>query len=191
MINIAIIGSTNGTSIRPAIQKILDGEILGVNIKCVISNRSKSGLLAFARAKNLNAIYLPKKRETPSEKYDSKLCEVLKSYDVDYVFLIGWMRLCTPIFVNSFRNRAINIHPSILPAFAGMMDMDIHTAVSDRGCKYTGATIMFIDEGADTGPIIDQSIVRVENTDTPQDIKCKVQSLEKELIIKTINTLSK
>lgn len=200
-LRIAIMGSTNGTSIKPLIENYLDHKYetneysKKLNIVCVISNKKESGILSYAQSKNIETIYLPKMRTTKNEDYDLQIVNALVSYNVDYVLLVGWMRILTPIYVSIFKDRTINIHPSLLPAFAGMMDTDIHTHVINRGCKITGATIMFIDEGADTGPIIDQESIRIpeevlKNRDVSR-LKIMVQSLEMSLIENTITRLLK
>lgn len=118
-----------------------------------------------------------------NEEYDRKLLDVLAKYNVDYVLLIGWMRILSEMFVCEMKNKIINIHPSLLPAFEGNMDMNIHRAVIERGCKVTGATLMFVDQGVDTGPIIAQFPVMVNETDTPETLKNRVQKAEKQLFM--------
>ncbi len=190
---IAILGSTNGTSIRPILQKIKNGEIKNVEVACIISNRKSSGLIEFAKTlfeDDKHILYKPKFKNISSEEYDSELAKTLIEYKADYIFLIGWMRLMTNNFIKRFENRIVNIHPSLLPAFAGQMDMDIHSSILKRGCKITGATIMFIDEGADTGPIIDQSAIRIPDGIEASELKTLVQLEETKLLEKTIIQLS-
>lgn len=190
-LKIAILGSTRGTSIRPIMEKIHKGVISNVEIACVISNRKTSGLLEFSKElfgeeSDRKVLYKPKFKTTTSEDYDVDICKTLIEYNVNYIFLVGWMRLLTSKFVNAFRNKIINIHPSLLPAFAGQMDLDIHSEVLKRGCKVTGATVMYVDEGADTGPIIDQYAIRIPNNITPLDLKVLVQKEETKLLEETI-----
>lgn len=181
-------GSTNGTSIRPLIEKIRNKEIDNVELACVISDRKNSGLLEYINRYE-KGLYIPKTKEKTAEQYDLQLIDVLTYHQVEYIFLVGWMRLLTPEFIKVFKNRAINIHPSLLPAFAGKMDMDIHQSVLSRGCKITGATIMYIDEGPDTGPIIDQLSLRIPDGVTPLQLKERVQALETELMEKVMRSL--
>ena len=98
---------------------------------------------------------------------------------------MGYMRLFSAWFVNRYKDKIINIHPSLLPDFPGM-DLDVHQAVLDAGRKETGMTIHFVDEGMDTGPIILQKTISISNDETPESLKEKVQSLEKEWYPKVI-----
>ena len=99
------------------------------------------------------------------------------------------MRLISPWMINKWKNKIINLHPSLLPAFAGMMDLGVHQAVLDRGCKITGASIMFIDEGADTGQIINQKSIEVYNDDTAESLKSRIQAVESTLIIDFVKSI--
>lgn len=202
-ISIAILGSTKGTDAFHILQSIHDGILQGIKVECVISNREKAGVLESARRFNVPAIFLSAKKEMnqtsnqtsnqmtnqtsnqtmTNEEYDRKLLDVLAKYNVDYVLLIGWMRILSETFVQEMKNKIINIHPSLLPAFEGNMDMNIHRAVIERGCKVTGATLMFVDQGVDTGPIIAQSPVVVNEADTPETLKDRVQEAEKRLFM--------
>jgi len=105
---------------------------------------------------------------------------------IDLVLLIGYMKLMSDEFVDKWRNKVMNIHPSLLPMFAGGMDKNVHQAVLDCGCKVSGCSLIFIDEGADTGPVILQKVVSVSEDETVDTLKQKVQQAEQETIIKGI-----
>jgi phosphoribosylglycinamide formyltransferase-1 len=111
---------------------------------------------------------------------------VLEEKGVDLILLIGYMRFLSPWFVDRFRNRIINVHPSLLPAFGGGMDMDVHRKILDYGAKVSGATVHFVDEGADTGPVILQKAVDIDEDEAPESLKKKVQGVEGELLVKVI-----
>jgi len=96
------------------------------------------------------------------------------------------MKLMSEWFVTKYKNKVMNIHPSLLPAFAGEMDLNVHQAVLQRGCRYTGASLIFIDEGADTGPIIMQESVKINSEDTQESLKLKVQAAEQNILLKSI-----
>ena len=96
------------------------------------------------------------------------------------------MKIITPFLVNKWKYKIVNIHPSLLPAFGGMMNKSVHQSVLDRGCKISGATIMYIDEGSDTGPIIDQIAVSVSNNDTVDTLKEKIQNIENKMILQVV-----
>ena len=111
---------------------------------------------------------------------------MLEDNNIGLVLLIGYMKLMSDGFVDRWRNKVMNIHPSLLPAFAGGMDTNVHEEVLKSGCKETGASLIFIDEGADTGPIILQKSVGVVDGETAGTLKEKVQKVEQEIIIKGI-----
>jgi len=184
-IKLAVFGSTKGTSLQPIIDSINNNELYGVEITFVFSNIKKAYILERARTNGIKDIYLPSKGLS-REEYDNEVSDLLEKYDIDLVLLIGYMKLITKSFVNKWKNKIMNIHPSILPAFAGGMDLNVHQAVIDRGCKITGASLIFIDENADTGPIISQSVVTVDNNETPDTLKHKVQLVEQQLLIEGI-----
>ena len=190
---LGILGSTRGTDALHILQSIQDGILKNITIECIVSNRSTSRILDIGKRYNIDALYVNPKNESGAllskEQYDDKITEILQQYKVDYVLLVGWMRLLSESFVNTWKNRILNIHPSLLPSFEGCMDMNVHRAVIDRGCKVTGATLMFVDQGADTGPIIAQLPVVVKDTDTPDMLKERVQDAEKELFIEYLPLL--
>jgi len=182
MIHVAILGSTNGTSSQLLINRIKSNTLPGVELSLIISNRKHAGILKRAKQYNIKYIYLSGKGKE-REEYDREIDKLLLEHRVDLVLLIGYMKFMSSWFVNKWINKVMNIHPSLLPAFSGKMDLDIHEEVLKRGCKVSGATLMFIDEGADTGPIISQRVVNIELSDTITTLKAKVQNLEKEMIV--------
>lgn len=187
MVNVAVLGSTNGTSLQMTLDAIADGTLTGVDIRCIISNRSRAGILGKAITNNIEGIFLSIKKDNGEKKtleeYDREIDAILTERDVELVLLVGYMKLMSPWFVDRWLNRVMNIHPSLLPAFAGGMDRNVHQDVLDRGCKVSGATLMFIDHGADTGPIISQRTVVIENGETVDTLKPKVQALESQMIL--------
>src|SRR3989338_11233066 len=148
MLNIAVLGSTKGTDLQAVIDDI-ESKKLAAKISFVLSNKKDSYILERAKKHNLNAIFLDPKAKTTLE-YDDEITKLLESNKVDLILLIGYMKLMSHGFVDQWRNKVMNIHPSLLPAFAGGMDKNVHKAVLERGCKITGASLIFIDEGADT-----------------------------------------
>lgn len=182
---IAVLGSTRGTDLQAIIDEIESGKLFGVEISLVLSNKKNAYILERARKHNLTAIFLDPKGKKRKD-YDLEVTKLLEDYNIDLILLIGYMKLMTNEFVDKYRNRVMNIHPSLLPAFAGGMDLNVHEAVLKRGCKITGASLIFIDEGADTGPIISQRIVPVLEDDTLDTLKNKVQTIEQQLLIEAI-----
>ncbi|GAG09531.1 unnamed protein product, partial [marine sediment metagenome] len=115
-----------------------------------------------------------------------EVAKLLDENGVELILLIGYMRFLSPWFVHRYENKIMNIHPSLLPAFAGGMDLDVHQAILDHGVKVTGATLHFVDEGADTGPIIQQKAIYIDEDETKETLKQKVQKAEQEIILKAI-----
>ena len=184
-LRIAVLGSTRGTDLQAVIDAIESGD-LDAEVVCVISNRRKAYILERARKHGIEAIYISPKGLS-REEYDRLVMKELeKRAPIDLILLIGYMRILSNEFVRRYRWRIMNIHPSLLPAFAGGMDLDVHRAVLDYGVKVTGCTLHFVDEGVDTGPIILQKPVKVDEDDTPETLKSKVQKAEQEIILEAI-----
>ncbi len=182
-----------GTDALHILQSIQDGILKNITVECIISNRSTSKILEIGKQYHIDSIFVSSKDEAGTtltkEQYDDKVSSILQQYNVNYILLIGWMKLLSEQFITQWENRILNIHPSLLPSFEGCMDMNIHKAVIDRGCKVTGATLMFVDKGADTGPIIAQVPVIVQDNDTPDELKERVQNAEKDLFIEYLPLL--
>ena len=183
--NVAILGSTRGTDLQAIIDAIENKILRGINISFVLSEKEDAYILERARKHNLAAIFLDSEGKT-REEFDDEVDELLKEHGVELVLLIGYMKMMGKKFVSKWGNKTMNIHPSLLPGFAGGMDLKIHQAVLDRGCKFSGCTLMFIDEGKDTGPIIMQKVVEVTDKETANSLKEKVQKAEQELFLKAI-----
>ena len=119
--------------------------------------------------------------------YDDSLTERLKEKGVDIVLCIGWMRILSPKFIKDWKKRCFNVHPSLLPEFAGGMDRNVHKQVLESGCRETGCTVHEVTEEVDMGPIIVQEKCRVLDTDTVDTLKARVQELEGISLVKTIS----
>lgn len=182
--NVAILASTSGTDMQAIIDAIENGK-LNAEIKVVISNKPDNYALTRAKNHNIPAFFLDPKGKS-REEYDKDISKILEENNVGLILLIGYMKLLTPLFVKKYENKVMNIHPSLLPAYAGGMDLNVHEQVLKRGCKVTGASLIFIDDGADTGPIILQKPVEIEDNDTPDTLKDKVQKAEQEILLQGI-----
>lgn len=183
-VNLAILASTNGTDIPP-ILKAIENRDLDASLKVIISNKQDCAALEKAKQSQIEGKYI-EPGKLKREEYDKEISKVLEAHKIDLTLLIGWMRILSPWFVEKYRNKVMNIHPSLLPAFSGGMDMNVHKEVLNHGCKVTGCSLIFIDEGEDTGPIIIQKPVQVQEIDTPETLKEKVQKLEQEALIEGI-----
>ncbi len=177
-LHLAILGSTRGTNLQAIIEAIEQKEI-DARIEVVVSSKADAFILERARAQPIPAVFIDSVGKT-REQFDQLLIAELKKYPIDLILLIGYMRVLSPIFVQTYKNRILNVHPSLLPAFAGGMDMNVHEAVLASGVKETGCTIHLVDEGVDTGKILLQKKCEVEANDTSESLKKKVQQLEGE-----------
>jgi phosphoribosylglycinamide formyltransferase-1 len=185
MLKIAILGSTRGTSLQAVINAIKDEDLTNVEISFVLSDKREDNILKKADNNGIKTIYLDPEGKS-REEYDNEVDKLLQENNIDLVLLIGYMRLMTDEFVEKWRNKAMNIHPSLLPAYAGGVDMKVHEDVLKRGCKVSGCSLIFIDEGADTGPIILQKVCSIDIEETAETLKAKVQKLEGKALIEGI-----
>ncbi len=192
VLKIGVLGSTNGSDLPAVVESIQRGELQGLaEIAVVISDKEDSGILEKARGYDLNNVYINPRGDDGKRKdrevYDREVAEILNREKIELVMLIGYMKLMSPWFVGGeFKNKCMNIHPSLLPAYAGGMDLNVHEEVLDRGCKVTGCSLIYIDEGADTGPIILQRAVPRLDGDTPETLKARVQEAEQTVLIEAI-----
>ncbi len=177
-LNIAVLASTSGTDLQAIIDEIESGNLENVTLKCVIANKD-CGALEKAGNAGIEGILI-KSEGKEREEFDKLVAKELEKRDVELVVLVGYMRYLSKWFVNKYENQIMNVHPSLLPAFAGGMDLNVHEEILNHGVKVTGCTIHFVDEGKDTGPIIIQRCIPVLEDDTEKTLKEKVQALEKE-----------
>jgi phosphoribosylglycinamide formyltransferase-1 len=187
-IKLAVLGSTKGTDLQAIIDAIRDGQ-LQASVDIVISNKPDAYILERAQHHGIETQYVDQRGKT-REAFDQEVLNILTEKQVDLVLLIGYMRLLSPLFVNAWRNKILNVHPSLLPAFAGGMDLNVHQAVLDAHVKETGCTVHIVDEGADTGPIVVQKKCTVDPGETVETLKAKVQALEGEAFIEAIQQFS-
>lgn len=187
---VGVLGSTKGTTFKGILKAIEQKELSNIEITCVISSKSRAKILETCKDFNVYGIHLSSENIS-QEAYESQLTAHLKHHQVDYVLLIGWMKILSPKFVDEWKGKLINVHPSLLPAFAGLMNLQVHKAVLERGCQVSGATIMLVDHGVDTGPILCQGVVPVLPDDAPETLKNRVQAMEVNCFIHTLQALQK
>jgi phosphoribosylglycinamide formyltransferase-1 len=190
MYKIAVLSSTNGTNFQSIIDAKNQGKLEGVEISCLITDKADCGAVKKAEKAGIQKYFVDPKGKT-REEFDRDVMKILDAYDIDLVILGGYMRIVGSEMVEKYRNRIINIHPSLLPKFAGGMNKSVHQAVLDAGEKETGMSIHIVDEGVDTGRILLQKTVEVSSDDTADSLKEKVQVLEKEWYPKVIRNFSK
>lgn len=186
-LNIAIMGSTKGTVMDYIIKNINDsGSLLHNKVKIVkvISNKENSGILKRSEKYNINHKYI-KMTESKEEYYNLITNEFIND-EIDYILCIGWMSILPSTFINKWKNKCINVHPSLLPKYQKLINMNVHERVISSGDKETGCTVHIMTDNVDNGPIIVQKKCNVEENDTPEKLKERVQNLEGLSLIETL-----
>ena len=184
MIRLGVLGSTNGTDLQAILDAVSAGE-LDADVAVVISNRTGAYILERAEINNVPAFFISRKGKK-REEFDGEITAVLKEHGVDLVLLIGFMRILSPEFCRVWQDRILNVHPSLLPKYAGGMDINVHEEVLKNKDTETGCTIHFVNEVVDAGPILIQKKCNVDPDDTADSLKTKVQTLEGEAFIEAI-----
>ncbi len=184
MIRLGVLGSTNGTDLQAILDAVSAGE-LDAAVAVVISNRTGAYILERAEINNVPAFFISRKGKK-REEFDGEITAVLKEHSVDLVLLIGFMRILSPEFCRVWQDRILNVHPSLLPKYAGGMDINVHEEVLKNKDTETGCTIHFVNELVDAGPILIQKKCNVDPDDTADSLKTKVQTLEGEAFIEAI-----
>ena len=188
MIKLGVIGSTNGTDLQAVLDAVGSGE-LNAEVSVVLSNQKNAYILERAENHNVPAVFVSHKGKT-REEFDAEMTGVLKEYGVDLVLLVGFMRILSAGFCREWQNKLLNVHPSLLPKYAGGMDTNVHKEVLKNGDTQTGCTIHFVTDEVDGGPILVQKKCNVASGDTAETLKIKVQQLEGEAFIEVINLIS-
>ena len=176
MLRIAVLVSGGGTNLQAIIDAIADGKITNTEIATVISNNKNAyALERAAKAGIPNRCISPKDYEDRAQFHEALLA-VLDEAQVDLIVLAGFLVVIPEEMISRYRNKIINIHPSLIPSFCGTgyYGLKVHEAALARGVKVVGATVHFVDEGTDTGPIILQKAVEVEEGDTPEVLQRRV-----------------
>ncbi len=177
MHRLGVLLSGRGSNFLAIHRAIADGRIRDAEIAVVLSNKPEAPGLQVARELGLTALAIPQEGKGPAarEAHDTKMIAALTDYKVDMVCLAGYMRIITPAFVEAFPNRILNVHPSLLPAFAGL---DAQHQAFEYGAKVAGCTVHFVDEAVDHGVIILQKTVAVLDEDTAETLSARI--LEQE-----------
>jgi len=182
-VRIGVLISGGGTNLQALIDNIENGLING-EIVVVISD--KKGVFGIERARKhgIRAIEIDKRDYDDKDVFMKAIINELENHDVELVVLAGFLSILSKDFIERYRNRIMNIHPSLIPAFCGKgyYGQRVHKAVLEYGAKISGATVHFVDEGADTGPIILQEAVNVEEDDTPESLAARVLNVEHKLL---------
>ena len=185
MLKIAVCVSGVGTNLQAIIDGIENQTITNTQIKVVISNNKNAYALERAKQHGIEAVCISPKDYESREAFNEDFLAKLDSYNVDLVVLAGFLVVIPPQMIVKYRNRIINIHPSLIPSFCGTgyYGLKVHEGALARGVKVTGATVHFVDEGTDTGPIILQKAVAVEEGDTPETLQRRVMEQAEWIIM--------
>jgi phosphoribosylglycinamide formyltransferase-1 len=177
VVKIAVLVSGRGSNLQTIINSIENGYVKNAEINVVISNKRDAYALERGRNQGISTVFLDPSG-CDNAKYDLKILVVLKQYEIDLLLLAGYFQLLGPEIIEAYRNRILNIHPSLLPSFKGL---HAQKQALEYGVKITGCTVHFVDEGLDSGPIILQSCVPVLQGDTEETLTARI--LDQEHII--------
>lgn len=173
---VAVLVSGGGTNLEAILNSIEQGTIHNAEVAVVISNKKETYALERAKNHGVEGICISPKEYADRSEFGIAMVEALKVREIDLVVLAGYLVILPVELIHAYENRMINIHPSLIPAFCGkgFYGLKVHEEVLKRGCKVTGATVHFVDEGTDTGPIILQKAVEVQEGDTPEVLQKRV-----------------
>ena len=188
MIRLGVLGSTKGTDLQ-AILDAIQNDALDAEIAVVVSNRESAYILERARNHNVPYVFVSHAGK-PRDEFDREITSVLLQHNADLVLLIGFMRILNAKFCRKWQDRILNVHPSLLPKYAGGMDVNIHEEVLQNGDVETGCTVHFVTEDVDAGPILIQKKCSVNPEDTVESLKTRVQQLEGLAFIEAIKMIA-
>lgn len=176
MLNVVVLVSGGGTNLQAIIDAVDNGTITNTKICGVISNNKNAYALERAREHGIADICVSPKDFNSRDEFNAKLLKTVDEMEPDLIVLAGFLVVIPPEMIQKYRNRIVNIHPSLIPAFCGtgFYGLKVHEAALERGVKVVGATVHFVDEGTDTGPIILQKAVDVQEDDTPKILQQRV-----------------
>jgi phosphoribosylglycinamide formyltransferase-1 len=187
MFKIAVMISGRGSNFKAIIAAIKKNN-WPIQIAVVLSDHSTAGGLEYAKAENIPIAIVERKAKTISkEKFNSELATEIQKYNPDLVVLAGFMRVLTTEFIGAFRNKIVNIHPSLLPSFRGL---DAQKQSFEAGVKFAGCTVHYVTEELDGGPIISQAIVPVLEDDTVEKLSARILIQEHQIYPTTINAIA-
>lgn len=186
MLNIAVFASGRGTNFQSIIDAVKAGEI-EAKIRILISDNQDAGALKRAEREDIENIFINPSHFESKEDYEEELINILEGVNTDLVVLAGYMRILSPFFVSKFKNKIVNIHPSLLPAFKGL---EAQKQAVEYGVKYSGCTVHFVDQGMDTGPIIKQAVVEVKDYDTAEDLAARILKEEHKIYPEVVNLIA-
>ena len=184
MINIAILASGNGSNFEAIAKAVKSKKLKGVKIKLLITDKKGSFVRKRASRFNIPDIFINPKSYKSRASFDKAIIKILEKEKIQLVVLAGYMRILSPYFVKTYKNKIINIHPALLPSFKGTGSIK---RAYDYGCKITGITVHFVDENVDHGPIILQEAVEIKKGLKLSTLEAKIHKIEHKLYPQAIN----
>ncbi len=186
MVRIAVLGSGGGTNLQAIIDAEKNGEIKNGKIELVLSSKPGVFMLERAQKAGIKTTVLERKNFSSPEEYSENLLEILKENKIELVVLAGFLTIITDCVSKYYHNRIINVHPSLIPSFCGkgFYGLKVHEEAIKRGVKLTGATVHFVNELCDEGPIIMQKSVEVKDDDTPEILQRRVMEEAEWVLLK-------
>ena len=187
MLRVGVLVSGGGTNLQAILDAMDSGRIKNAQVEVVISNNAGAYALERARAKGIEALCVSPKSFASREAFNEALLETVDRYSLDLIVLAGFLVTIPPAMIQKYRNRIINVHPSLIPSFCGVgyYGLKVHEAALKRGVKVTGATVHFVDEGVDSGPIILQKAVDVLPGDDAKTLQRRVMEQAEWVILPT------
>ncbi len=185
-IKIAVFASGNGSNFQALAEAVRDGRI-HASIELVVSDKPAAYVLERAKSFQVETYAFQPKQYASREAYEEEIVAKLQAKGIDLVVMAGYMRLVTSVLVEPYYGRMINVHPALLPAFPGIRGVE---QALEYGAKITGATVHFVDGGTDTGPIIAQQAVHIEDQDTLETLSARIQQAEYELLPKAVSWIA-
>lgn len=193
MLRVVVMVSGGGTNLEAIFKSIENKTITNAQIVGVISNKKEAYALIRASKRSINTTCVSPKDYKDRLEFNQALLEAVMSYQPDLIVLAGFLVILPEQMIRQYKNKIINIHPSLIPSFcgSGFYGLKVHEKVLERGCKITGATVHFVDEGTDTGPILLQKAVEVKQEDTPEILQRRVmEEAEWKILPKAIDLIA-
>ena len=193
MLRVGVLVSGGGTNLQAILDAIDAGTIRNAKVEVVISNNAGAFALERAKKHGIPAECLSPKDFASREEFNEALVAKIDSYELDLIVLAGYLVKIPAAMIEKYRNKIINIHPSLIPSFCGVgyYGLHVHEKVLERGVRVTGATVHFVDTGTDTGPIILQKAVKIKSDDTPEVLQRRVmEKAEWKILPKAINLIA-
>ncbi|HKX85005.1 MAG TPA: phosphoribosylglycinamide formyltransferase [Pyrinomonadaceae bacterium] len=182
---IGILISGRGSNMVALVEAVQSGELPGSDVAVVISDRADAAGLAKAKDRGVETVVIERKGRS-REEHDTEIIAALEKHGVELVCLAGYMRLLSPLFIRTFPNRIVNIHPSLLPSFPGL---NVQQQAIDHGVKISGCTVHFVDEDLDAGPIILQRAVEIKDDDTAVTLAARILEVEHGAYVEAVRRI--